>query len=299
MSKLIAIDNGHGISTTGKRTPPFTDGTQIKEWEFNYPTAKKLGQLLEYNGFRIIYTSDTEKDTPLKDRVDKANSAKADLFISIHYNALADKWRNGVGGIETFYYPSSNTSKKIASIVQKYLIAETGLRDRGIKTGNLYVLRETKMPAILCECGFMDIKSEAELMLDEEYQWKCARAITKGICEYYGMKYKDSQIERPTCPNQLYRVRASWADVKSQIGAFQNLDAAIELAKQNDKFNVYDEKGKQVYPEIREKTDDEEHWAYKHYKNLNNKGFNLTDTRFDDNITRGEIFKLLDELTKD
>jgi len=55
--------------------------------------------------------------------------------------------------------------------VQAELVKATGLRDRGIKADNFYVLRETKMPAILCECGFMDNMEEAKLMLDENYQW--------------------------------------------------------------------------------------------------------------------------------
>lgn len=299
--KIIYLDHGHGKFTNGKRTPPFPDGKQIREWEFNYPTVKKLGQLLGHNGFKVMYSSDTEKDTPLKDRVDKANKTKADLFVSIHYNALDTIWREDVGGIETFHYSSSNRSRKVADIIQKHLIAETGLKDRGVKSGNLYVLRKTKMPSILCECGFMDIKAEAKLMLNEEYQWKCARAIAKGICEYYGVKYKELATEQP---KQLYRIRLSWDNSKSQIGAFQDLNTAIEVAKQNKDYTVYNKHGNQVYPEIKKDTnnnikDDTKHWAYKYYENLNKKGFNLTETRFDDNITRGEIFKLLDDLTKD
>jgi len=299
MTKKINIDNGHGAETAGKRTPLFVDGKQIKEWEFNYPTAKKLGEILKYNGFDVIYSSGTDKDTPLKDRTDFANKNKADLFVSIHYNALADKWRDGVGGIETFHYPTSKNGEKLAKLVQKHLISNTGLRDRGVKTANFYVLRETKMPSILCECGFMDIKSEAELMLNEEYQWKCAKAIAKGICEYFNVPFKDV-VKKEKNNMQLYRVRLSWEDSKSQIGAFNNLNTAIELAQQNIKFKVYDEKGNQVYPELNKITDkDKKHWAYKYYENLNDKGYSLTDTRFDDNITRGEVFRLLDVFTDD
>ena len=92
MKKLIAIDNGHGRHTAGKRTPPFEDGGFFNEWEFNYPTAKKLGELLKYNGFEIIYVSNTDEDTPLKNRAKIANNANADILVSIHYNAYKGIW---------------------------------------------------------------------------------------------------------------------------------------------------------------------------------------------------------------
>ncbi|MGJ0848074.1 N-acetylmuramoyl-L-alanine amidase family protein, partial [Tissierella praeacuta] len=83
-------------------------------------------------------------------------------------------------------------------LVQKELIKETGLRNRGIKSGNFQVLRETKMVSILAECGFMDNIEEAKLMLDENYQMKCARAIAKGICKYFGVEYKEEKKDEPS-----------------------------------------------------------------------------------------------------
>ncbi len=219
---LIAIDNGHGKNTAGKRTPVFpSTNTFVHEWEFNYPTAKKLGQLLEYNGFRIIYTSDTEKDTPLKTRTDRANEANADLLISIHYNAFQSVWGTH-GGIETYHYPSSNNGKKLAELVQEELIRETRLRNRGVKSANFQILRETKMPSILCECGFMDNLEEAQLMLDEEYQWKCARAMAKGICKYFNVEYKEYKVE----VKKLYRV---------QVGAYSKKENAENMLKELEK----------------------------------------------------------------
>ncbi|MCR2045474.1 N-acetylmuramoyl-L-alanine amidase [Anaerosalibacter massiliensis] len=195
MNKLIAVDNGHGINTPGKRTPKMSNGRVIKEWEFNYPTAKKLGEVLRYNGFRVLYVSDTEEDTPLNTRTSRANNANADLFISIHYNAFQSVWGSH-GGIETLYHPSSSNGKKLASLMQNELIKETGLRNRGIKERpNLAVLKNTRMPSTLAECGFMDNLEEANLMLDKNYQWKCAKAIAKGVCKYFGVTYKDLGTE--------------------------------------------------------------------------------------------------------
>lgn len=195
MKLKVAIDNGHGLNTPGKRTPSFPNtGQIIKEWEFNYPTGKKLGELLGYNGFDVVYVSDTEEDTPLKARTDKANAEKADIFVSIHYNAYKGVWGTH-GGIDTFHYPNSAKGQELAKLVQEELIKGTGLRDRGVKAENFQVLRETTMPAILCECGFMDNLDEAKLMLDQEYQLKCARAIAKGICRYFGVEYKETEAE--------------------------------------------------------------------------------------------------------
>lgn len=191
----VAIDNGHGLNTPGKRTPSFPDtGQIIKEWEFNYPTAKRLGELLKYNGFEVVFVSDTEKDTPLKDRTNKANVEKTDIFVSIHYNAYKGVWGTH-GGIDTFHYPNSAKGQELAKLVQEELIKGTGLRDRGVKAENFQVLRETTMPAVLCECGFMDNLDEAKLMLDQEYQLKCAMAIARGICRYFGVEYKEPVVQ--------------------------------------------------------------------------------------------------------
>ena len=202
--KTIAIDNGHGKFTAGKRTPAFPNGQQIREWEFNYPTAKKVGHLLKHNGFKVIYVSDTENDTPLRTRTDRANSQGVDLYVSIHYNALTGRW-GSQNGIETFYWKTSNEGKRLAKLIQSNLIQFTGLHDRGIKTSNLHVLRETRMTSILVECGFMDNLKEANLMLDESYQWKCAKAIVKGICEYYNQPFKDNeQSDKSTIKIKLH-----------------------------------------------------------------------------------------------
>lgn len=192
--KTVAIDNGHGLNTPGKRTPIMLDGRVIKEWQFNYPTAKKLGELLKYNGFNIIYVSDTEEDTPLSIRTKKANDAKADAYVSIHFNAYQGVWGDH-GGIETYHYHNSTKGKQLADLIQEELIKETGLRDRGVKSANYQVLRETNMVSVLAECGFMDNLDEAMLMLDESYQLKCARAIAKGVCRYFGVEYKEEKKE--------------------------------------------------------------------------------------------------------
>lgn len=188
--KLIAIDDGHGVDTPGKRSPKRDNGTFFKENDFNRPTAGYLEKELKRNGFRVLQVAPESQDIPLKERTNRANVANADLYVSIHANSAGSSW-NGAHGIETFIYTNPNqSSKDIAKMVQRNLCKDTGLRDRGVKTADFHVLRETKMDAILVECGFMSNKSECQLLETTSYQVKCARAICKGICQYFGVQYK-------------------------------------------------------------------------------------------------------------
>src|SRR5690606_23114971 len=100
-------------------------------------------------------------DISLSKRTYHANQCGADVYVSIHANAFGNGW-SSAEGIETYHHPqSSQVSKKLAAAMQKELISCTGLRNRGVKTANFQVLRETKMPAILLELGFMSNKEEA------------------------------------------------------------------------------------------------------------------------------------------
>jgi N-acetylmuramoyl-L-alanine amidase len=198
MSKIIALDNGHGLNTPGKRTPIWTDGTVslytkknfMHEWEFNRGVVKRLKTRLENNGFKVIEVSPVEEDTSITKRTRIANAAGADLFVSVHANAAAGTWNERVNGIETLTRQSGE-GLKAGRLIQKYMVKESGLRDRGMKDGGwLGVVRLTKMPCVLVECGFMDNPAEAKLLNSLDYRDKMAVAIAKGICEHYGITYK-------------------------------------------------------------------------------------------------------------
>lgn len=187
---LVATDAGHGRETSGKRTPPFPDGSIMKENTFNKAVVGYLIAELERNGFQTVNVAPETIDTALSVRTTRANNAGADIYISVHANAFGDGW-NDANGIETLVYRvGDNGQTQLAKLVQAKLIAETGLKDRGVKERtDLAVLRETKMPAILCECGFMTNRNEADLLRSDDYRRKVARAICKGVCAYYGKKY--------------------------------------------------------------------------------------------------------------
>lgn len=189
---LIAIDAGHGYNTAGKRCP---DGS-MREWEFNSSVATKLCNLLKKQGMKTYRSDDTtgKTDVALITRTNNINKKKANYCISIHANANTGKW-NSANGIETYIIAKGGEAEKLAKKVQKKLVEKTGLRDRGVKVGNLHMVRETDMPAILCECGFMDNKKEAELLKSDDYRNTCAEAIFEGLLEYLNIE-KNTSTEK-------------------------------------------------------------------------------------------------------
>jgi len=193
--KKIAVDDGHGTNTAGKQTP---DG--YKENEFNNSVKQYLITELKRNNFIIVDCSPTRADNSLQNRVDIANTSKADIFVSIHFNAMGDKWQSTAEGIETYYHGHSTNGKKLATLVHKHLLEGTKMNNRGVNSdfvlydNGLMVLRETNMPAILVECGFMDNQKDAALMKSESYRKECAIEICKGICDYFGQIYIPEKV---------------------------------------------------------------------------------------------------------
>lgn len=189
MAYLIAIDDGHGMSTAGKRTPRLPDGRVMKENEFNRAVAALLDGHLRRSGFRTLLVAPTDSDTPLRERTRAANNAKADFYISIHANAYGNGW-NSVRGIETYHFTGGNEGRKAAEIIHRYLLGGTVLPNRGVKNRkNLAVLRDTLMPAVLVECAFMTNLDDALLLLSDSYREECARELALGICEYFGVPF--------------------------------------------------------------------------------------------------------------
>lgn len=186
MSKLVCIDPGHGINTPGKRTPVIPElGRSIKEYEFNKAVAYYLNQELQRCKLKTMYATLNDNDTPLATRTTRANQANADIYVSIHYNA------GGGSGVETYHYPGSTNGRRLAQCIHEFVIKGTPQKNRGIKTANFYVLRNTRMPAVLVEYGFMDDPGlkEARLMLNKAFQQECARETAQGICKYFGVPY--------------------------------------------------------------------------------------------------------------
>ena len=219
----IAISNGHGLHTAGKRTPPFPGtGQVIKEWEFNHPTALKLAEILKADGHEVLLVSNTTEDTPLVTRVSRANNWKADLYVSIHYNAFQGIWGSH-GGVETLHGLGSTNGKRAAELVQDELLKVLTWRNRGVKPrSDLYELNRTIMPAILIEAGFMDNLDEASKMLDSQYQFNTAMAIANGINRYFNYTPRRGMLISTDKTATLLQMQA-WARNKNATAQFVQL----------------------------------------------------------------------------
>lgn len=173
----IIIDAGHGPETAGKRSP---DG-RLREFQFTSSVAEEAKKLLTFGGHTVIFSHQARADVPLHERTHLANRLRADIFVSIHANAYGTTF-NSANGIETFTYTKPQAAtKKLAGFIHSSLLLSTGRKDRGIKRADFAVLRDTMMPAVLVECGFMTHRQEVELLKSEAYRKRCAKAIAFGI----------------------------------------------------------------------------------------------------------------------
>lgn len=176
--KVVVIDAGHGnqdpgaIGVTGKR-----------EKDFNLAMALKVEALLKKESkIDTILTRSDDTFLALKERVKVAQDINADIFISIHANSGPV----AATGVETFY--SRSVSKELANVMHKYLVKSSGLKDRGVKMASLHVTRETTMPAVLLEGGFLSNKSDEAVLFTETFQNNVAKGIVAGIKEYLGIQ---------------------------------------------------------------------------------------------------------------
>ena len=230
----IAIDAGHGINTAGKRTP---DGE--REWSFNNKVAlATIAKLNTYNNVQILRLDDStgNTDVPLVTRTNKANSWGADVLVSAHHNALAGVWGSH-GGVETYVHPTgSRASYDIAGIVQPRITKAMGLRDRGVKQSNLHMLRESNMPAILTEGGFMDSTTDIGALRSDAKLKAQGVAIAEGLAAYYNLKPKTGSVATPP-PDPTGSVTSGTYTVKSgdtlSAIASENKTTVATLQKEN------------------------------------------------------------------
>lgn len=180
IDKCIVIDAGHG----GTEEPGCIFGN-IYEKTICLDIAKKLQEKLEKEYTKVIMTRTEDINVYLNERARIANRENADIFISIHQNALEDD--SITSGIETWYNPVKDTeSKVLAENIQKNVISSTNANDLGIKDSKgLIVIKNTKMPSCLIETGFLSSKEERKKLIDESYQEKIVEGIYNGIKSYF------------------------------------------------------------------------------------------------------------------
>lgn len=183
MPFTVCIDPGHGGKDAGAVDGKgLGDNLYTKEADINLQVALKLTDNLRVKGFNVVLTRASDWYPSLQERYNRANQAKADIFISLHCNAAANE---KAAGIETLYNPKSTQGKRLAALVQQELIKATKALSRGVKERtDLAVLNGTKMPAILIEMGFITNNVEEMRLNSEEYQVLIVNAIIKAIERY-------------------------------------------------------------------------------------------------------------------
>lgn len=216
------LDYGHGGNDPGA-----IGIDNLKEKDIVKEIGKRVKYHLERHNQTVIESRLNDETVSLRERSNKANNNNVDLCISIHCNAFSD---SSAQGVEIFYYQGSTRGKQLASsILNKITKAKLYTKNRGLKTDNLHMTRETKMPSVLIELGFITNVTDKNLIINNKENF--AIAIAKGILNYYGMTY-NAETTQTTTNDKLYRV---------QVGAFKEKANAEKLANELKQkgYNTY------------------------------------------------------------
>lgn len=183
MKPVIVLDAGHGGTDEGAKVNAFM------EKKIALTTTLLTKKHLEEIGYRVVMTRSRDVFLPLPRRVSIANKTKGSLFVSIHFNSSPSAEAHG---IEIFYFDSkemwrTKASKRLANCILGRVVNHTDALSRGVKRGNFHVIRETDMPAVLVEGGFMTNREERGKLRDKEYLDRLAIGIAQGIDRYMKM----------------------------------------------------------------------------------------------------------------
>jgi N-acetylmuramoyl-L-alanine amidase len=176
----IMLDAGHGGRDEGTKVHSF------KEKKITLATALYAKRFLEQMGYRVILTRGKDVEMSLPRRVSLANKTRSAIFVSIHYNASKNTEAKGV---EIFYYDSKDpdrakNSRKLANYILHHVLDQTEASSRGVKVGNFHVIRETQMPAVLLEGGFVTNTQECAKLRRKEYLETIAKGLALGIDKF-------------------------------------------------------------------------------------------------------------------
>lgn len=217
---IIAVDAGHGLPDRDRSIPEYLDPRRTTEWWLNDRVADFMQERVSslYPDMKLVRVDDVDGDVDvlLDERVRKANEAGAHFYLSIHHNAGAKG--TTAGGITIYSYKEGTVGATIRDKIYNALIAAGGLRGNRAtpkNTANYKVLRDTEMPAVLVELGFMDSRSDAPVILTEEYAVAMGYALADAIAEHFGVKKVD-----PSPKGTLYRL---------QLGAYSKKENADKV----------------------------------------------------------------------
>ena len=171
----IVLDPGHGGDDPG------TIGIGgFREKDVVLPISLDVAEILRKQDIDVIMTRDTDNFISLEGRTDLANDIDADLFVSIHANAI-NLSRPDVNGLETYYYKSG---RRLAELIHWSIFNGVEVDNRGIRRARFFVLRHSTMPAVLVEVGFLTGAVDASRLKDPNHRRRMAESIARGIVEY-------------------------------------------------------------------------------------------------------------------
>lgn len=171
--RTVVIDPGHGGHDNGGQWG------KVYEKHLALDTATRLEATLKRMGYQTVMTRRSDYFVSLPQRVNMGNGYRNAIFVSIHFNYT---WKQQVSGLETFYYSSEGQS--LARYVQSSLVRRTRTVDRSAKFARFYVIRNSKLPAILVEGGFVSNEHERNRMKSAWFRESIARGIAEGIQRY-------------------------------------------------------------------------------------------------------------------
>lgn len=175
----VAIDPGHGGRDPG------AVGNGLREKDIVMDISNQVAAILEQNGVQAVLTRRDDREIDLGPRVDTAERANATLFVSIHANAISLS-RPEVNGLETYYY---ETGQALARDIHNSILQTLNIRDRGIRRARFYVLRNTSMPSVLVETGFITGREDSAKLANPVFRRQMAQGIANGILRHIQQNY--------------------------------------------------------------------------------------------------------------
>ena len=275
----FALNAGHGYNTPGKRCLKALDPNETREYILNKRICDKVQDILkEYSGIEILRIDDGS-ELSVSARAKKANAWKGDYYIAVHHNAGLNGKQGG--GIEVYtYLDVDQKTLDLQKDIYDGLIAHTGLkgnRSNPLRKADLGECRETAMPAVLIENGFMDSPTDTPIILTEDYADKSAEAIAEVIVKMAGANKAEETAPtpnptpdpspEPTVPSKIDITYQVWDDVKNKwlpnvkndsdyAGIFGHDVCAVfaNLSRDNIFYKVHYKGGKWL-PEVKNRAD--------------------------------------------
>lgn len=232
MAKKVYIDAGHGGSDPGAVDGKSgSDVIYTEEEDLNLIVAKHLNTALKRSGVETKMSRTKDVYPSLQQRANEANAFGADVFVSVHFNAASSP---SARGIEVLYYPTSTMGKALATAIYRFISQATPWPDRGIiARSGLYVLRHTRMPAVIVEGGFITNTEEERLVNTPVFQVNLAELIAKGVCLHLGVKYVPPAPPEPVSAPLEYEIgvlHASVPKMKKIVALCNELSVGIFTA---------------------------------------------------------------------